>query len=343
MNIAYFSTLRRSIVAALAVAASFALYAQAPAGLATIADTADGGGPGGAAFFMVTAIEGVEVSETALAASMRASFGRGAYMVTRSAERTAPAGKVTLKLRGVQTHVAPIDTIFRAIFKGGNPEVTGTVTVELVGGQRYRANGVLDSFKREVWLEDERGVELPGSKVTASPDPEILKAMEGAVFVATNLRYEGDWISEASSPQLSFVPVGARLKVTELGSNRASILIDGRKMRMGVDFSRGYETIQQFIDRATTSQDPRPKLTGFPEKIRNAIRSGRVVAGMTREQVLLSLGRPRVDFNPKLDVQEWKYQVPEQEELFLLFDEAGLLKEIDGSRKARKLVLYESQ
>jgi outer membrane protein assembly factor BamE (lipoprotein component of BamABCDE complex) len=77
------------------------------------------------------------------------------------------------------------------------------------------------------------------------------------------------------------------------------------------------------------------------QSIRDAIRAGRVFAGMTKDQVLLSLGRPRVDFVPSLSANEWKYEIPEQEEMYFVFDESGALREIDGSRKARKLVVYE--
>lgn len=333
----------RRILFLVAMAVVLPALAQSGAGPATtIVDTADGGGPGGGTFFMVTSIDGREVAETALGASSRASVGRGAYMVVRGAERSVPAGKVTLALRGVQAHVAPIDSIFRAVFREGNPEVVGTVTVDLAPGQRYRANGVIDGFRREVWLEDERGVEVAGSKVAIAPDPEMAKQMEGAAFTVTNLRYDGDWISEASWPNLGFVPVGARLKVLDYGSNKASVLIDGRKMRMGIDWTRGKETIQQFVARATSTEDPRKTIAGYPQRVRDAIRAGRVFAGMTKAQVLYALGRPRVDLVPSLNVNEWAYQVPEQEEMFLLFDDAGSLKEIDGSRKARKLVVYEA-
>jgi len=313
-----------------------------PAAQAVVTDTSDGGGPGGGTFFMVIAVDGTEVQDTALGASARASFGRGAYMVVRGAERSVPAGKLALKLRGVQTHVAPIDTIFRAIFRGGSPEVTGTVTVELAAGQRYKVNGLLDTFKREVWIEDDRGAEVPGSKITAAADPEVLKQMEGASFVATNLRYEGDWINEASSPDLPLVPLGSRLKVLDYGSNRVSVLIDGRKMRLGIYWTRGKETIQQFVARVTTATDPRTVLATFPERTRNAIRAGRVHPGMSREQALMALGRPRADFTPSLDDKEWKYEVSGQGDVFVVFDEAGLLKEVDASRPARKLVVFEA-
>ncbi len=310
---------------------------------AIVDDTSDGGGPGGGTFFVLEAVDGVEVPDTALSASFRASFGRGAYMVVRGAGRPVSSGRVTLKLRGIQTHVAPINSIFQTIFRGGNPEVAGAVAVDLVAGQRYRVSGILDSFKREVWIEDDRGTELVGSRVAVAPDPELLKQMEGSSFVKTNLRYEGDWINEASLPNRAFVPAGARLKVLDYGSNRASVLIDGRKMRLGIDWTRGKETIQQFVARVTGGEDPRTTIATYPERVRNAIRAGRVFPGMTKDQVLVSLGRPRLDLTPTLNEKEWTFEVPEQGELFMVFDETGLLKEVDGARQARKLVLYEAQ
>jgi len=308
---------------------------------ALLADTAEGGGPGGGLFFMAVAVNGVDVAETALTLSMQASRGRGPYMVVRTTERSVPSGKATLKLKAIQTHAAPISSIFRAAFKDGDPEVTGTVAVDLAPGQRYRVNGVLDPLRREVWIEDAKGTEVPGSKVTAPPNPELLKQMDGAVFTKTNLRYDDDWINEVSSPHLPFVPLGSRIKVTEWGKHKAALLIDGRKMRMGVDYTRETQSIQQFFAGVTTADDPRPAIAALPEATRNAVRAARVLRGMTREQVVVSLGRPRVDFVPNLDAKEWRYELPGDDEIFLLFADSGALTEIDGSRKARKLILYD--
>lgn len=308
---------------------------------AVVADTAEGGGPGGGTFFVAVEVNGAEVKQTALTLSMQASRNRGAYMVIQNTARSVPAGKATLKLLAIQTHAMPITTIFRAAFKDGDPRVDGIVNVDLAPGERYRVNGFMDPFRREVWIEDSKGVELPGSKVTAPPNPELLKQMDGAVFTKTNLRYDDDWINETSLPHLPFVPVGSRIKVTEWGKQKAAVLIDGRKMRMGVDYTRETQSIQNFFGLVTTPDDPRPALAALPEATRNAVRAARVLRGMTREQVVISLGRPRVDFVPNLDVKEWRYDVPGDDEIFLLFADGGTLAEIDGSRKARKLILYE--
>lgn len=334
-------TRRRALVSLVALSSLsyYALAQGAPA--AVVTDTAEGGGRAGGLFFFLAAANGVDIEETALSASRKASFMRGDNMVIKGASRPVASGAVSLTLRAIQTHAAPISTAFRAIFKDGDPEVVGTVQVTLAPGQAYRVNGFMDSFRREVWLEDSSGSLVPGSKVVGQPNTALLEQMQGAVFTKTNLRYEDDWINETSAPHLPFVPLGSRIKVTDWGKNRAAVLIDGRKMRIGIDWTRGLETVEQFFARISTPDDPRPQLDGMPSQIRNAIRSARVVPGMTREQVLLALGRPRLDFVPDLEAAEWRYDVPVEEEMYLVF-EGKLLKAVDGSRKARAYVLQET-
>jgi len=316
---------------------------QAPEpSFASVKDTAEGGGMAGGTFFVIREIDGKVVEDNALLRSRSASFNKGMEMVLRGFEHKVPPGRVRLGLFGTHTTAAPISQIFTALFRGGIPEVSGFVEVDLEAGKQYRVNGLIDAYHREVWLEDAEGHVLPNAKITVAPDPEAVKAMEGAAYTATNLRYEDDWISDAPWPHLPLIPLGSRLKVIEYGRNRASVLIDGRKMRVGVDYARSQMSIQQMIELITTNEDPRPQLAAMPEVIRNAIRAGRVVPGMTAAQVLLALGRPRMDTTPELDSAEWLYHVIDSEEAFLVFDGSGRLKEVDASRKARGQILYQS-
>jgi hypothetical protein len=333
---------RRRAIASLIVLSSLSPYALAQgAPTAVVTDSAEGGGRAGGLFFFLAAANGVTIEETALSSSRNASFMRGNNMLIRTASRPVPSGAVSLTLRAIQTHAAPIETMFRTLFKDGDPEVMGTVDVTLAPGQRYRVNGFMDSFRREVWLEDSNGTLVPGSKVTGQPNTALLQQMQGAVFTRTNLRYDEDWINESSAPHLPFVPLGSRIKVMDWGKNRAAVLIDGRKMRIGIDYTRGLETVEQFFARISSPEDPRVQLDGIPVQVRNAIRSARVVPGMTREQVLLALGRPRLDFVPDLEATEWKYEVPADEEIYLVF-EGKLLKTVDASRKGRGYVLQDT-
>lgn len=336
-----------------AVVALLAAFGLVPAGAAraqatptlppvTVVDTAEGGGMGAGTFYMVVSVNGEATRTTALDETRRASAGRGAYIVTRPASRTVPAGPVTLGLRGVQTAIAPIDNLFRALFKGGDPVVEGAVSVDLRAGTSYRVTGAVDALRREVWIEDETGALVPGSKVTGAADPDMLKQMDGASYVGTNLRYSGDWINEVPYLGYGVVPIGSRIKVVEWGSNRATVLIDGRKMRVGVDFTRDQETIQQLMTRITTADDPRQRLSHLPPRVRDAIAAARVLPGMTKEQVLMALGRPRLDMTASLDAAEWLYPGVDNDEVYLVFGEGGVLKDVDGARKSRRAVLFDA-
>lgn len=318
---------------------ALAVHATAWAQSATVADTAEGGGSSGGTFFVLQAVNGQETSDNAVRASLRASYMRGRDMRIVGVRRDVPAGKVTLKLMGTQENAAPIQSIFRAVFSGGSPEFSGTVEVELEPNRSYRVNGYLDNYRREVWLEDSATGKVVGSKIAAPVDAELLKAMEGAQYLCCNLRYDGAWIGETPWPNLPFVPAGARIKVLAYSANEVSALIDGRKMRIGNEYSRQQETIQQMVGRLVVAADPRPAIAAMEPSVRDAVRAARVMPGMSREQVLIAVGRPRAETTRKLESNDWLYHLPGGEEAFLVFDDKGLVKELDASRKARSLLL----
>ena len=335
--------LRASVVFMTTLVFSFAFAQSDTKSSVILADSAEGGGAGGGVFFILTAVDGAPVAENALSASLRASRGRGVYMTIAAMARAIPTGQSTLSLQGTEATAAPIQSIFRSVFRDGNRQVSGTVKVDLPAGHRYRVNGIIDAFKREVWIEDESGVQVPGSRISAESDPELIKAMQGATFVATNLHYDGDWISEVPKLQLPLIPAGSMLKVVDWGKNRANVLVDGRKMRVGIDESGEAETIEKLIARITSPTDPRLAISAYPESVRSAIRLGRVLVGMTKDQVLIALGRPRVDLVPNLDASEWRYDISEYGPAYLQFDDKGQLKELDASRPARALLLVQNQ
>ncbi len=329
------NTLRRTVLGAgLLLVCAGAVLAQAST--ATIVDSAEADGRSAGLFFVVTEVNGSKVGN-ALDSSARASQGRGAALTVVGGGRELPAGKTRLKLVALQYHAAPIMGLFSALRGSGPPQVSGEVEVDLKPGARYRVQGVLDNYRAELWLEELGVGPVPGTTLKAAGDPELQKLMEGAAFTTTNLRYEDDWISDSPQPHLPFVPAGARLKVRSYGNQRAEVLIDGRKMRIGVDYGRQAETIQQLVARITSNDDPRPQIAAWPEPVREAVRAARVIPGMSREQVAVALGRPRMDLLPKLEAAEWPYVV-DSEEAWLVFDANGKLQTIDASRKTRGLL-----
>lgn len=317
----------------LSVLAGAAGAQEAPPAL--IIDWATGLGSRGR-FYVVTAIDGKDV-RNAIDASRSRSYGLGPRMVAVGSSRSVPAGRVKLSLRGTIVDAAPVESIFRAVFGEGQPDVTGTAEYDLEPGKTYRVNGRVDDFRREVWLEDSDG-RILGQKFVRAADAERLKAMEGAPYVTTNLRYSGDWISDDPPLDLPFVPIGSRLKVVSTSTGRASVLIDGRKMRVGVDYGYKQENAAQFVARITSAEDPLPRLAALPPQVREAIESGRVRAGMTRDQVVMALGRPRLDLVPTLDAGDWTYHLESGQSATARFDAEGRLEALDGPDEVRAAV-----
>ena len=70
---------------------------------------------------------------------------------------------------------------------------------------------------------------------------------------------------------------------------------------------RTRERIVEAADRLFVERDPKLKLKNVPKKTRELIEAGQVDKGMTRDQVLMSLGYPPAHRTPVLDSPQWTY------------------------------------
>jgi hypothetical protein len=124
-------------------------------------------------------------------------------------------------------------------------------------------------------------------------------------YTCCNFHHEKDWISDANWRYLPMIPAGAKIKVLDYGSNRASVEIDGKPFRIGQDYGRREESLQSFIQKLVVKNDPKARIAKYPEKIRAAVRDGRVIPGMTREQVIIAVGYPPTHRTPSLESSVW--------------------------------------
>jgi outer membrane protein assembly factor BamE (lipoprotein component of BamABCDE complex) len=103
------------------------------------------------------------------------------------------------------------------------------------------------------------------------------------------------------------IPAGTPIKVTGWGRHRAHVEIDGKPFRLGLDYGREAETIEKWVAKLIVAADPRAKLAEYSLAVRKAIEGGQVMVGMSREQVIMSLGHPLTSENPRLDAPFWRY------------------------------------
>jgi hypothetical protein len=314
------------------------VLAQPAPPTAVVADSAHGGGRSGGTFFYLAAVNGQKTEGNTLIASRGASQGQGQNMRLKPFERAVPAGRVRLKLIGQMAFAAPV----QEIFAGSKTDPLETeVEVELASGGRYGVNGVIDAFRRELWLEDANGPIAATKLVDPVRDPAIAQQMANAQYTCCNLHYEGDWISDANWATLPFVPAGARIVVKDYGRHKAEVLIDGKPMRIGLDYGREKETREQLVARLMVKDDPHQRLATFPGPVQAAVRAGKVAVGMDREQVTMSLGHPRLDTTPSPDAAQWTYYTFEEEAFAVVWGADQRVARVDASPAVRKLLVAE--
>jgi hypothetical protein len=126
-------------------------------------------------------------------------------------------------------------------------------------------------------------------------------------YTCCNLHHEGDWINDGNYAQHPMIPAGTPIRITSYGRYRAHADIDGKKFRLGLDYGREAETTEQWVAKLVVKEDPKLRLNAWSPAVREAVKRGQVKAGMTKEQVIMSLGYPLTNENPRLDASIWRY------------------------------------
>ena len=159
-------------------------------------------------------------------------------------------------------------------------------------------------------------------------------------YTCCNLHAEGDWISDSNYLTLPMIPAGSPIRVVSYGSNRAAGEIDGKPYRLGHDYGRAQETLQQWVAKIVVPQDPKPRIAKYPAGVRDAIRAGKLVTGMTREQVVTAVGYPLTSENTSFDAPTWRMWISSFGEYQLNWSGGRLQTIVTGDPATRNLVEY---
>lgn len=158
-------------------------------------------------------------------------------------------------------------------------------------------------------------------------------------YLCCNMRTDGSWISDSNYAENGkrVIPAGTPVQVTGYGRYRVRILVNGEKQAIGNDYSRDLDNAE-FARRYVLTADPAAAIAGWPQKVRTAVEKAKVTPGMTREQVITSLGYPISSENPDLDSDLWRYWLGSFAEFQLHFDGKGRLKDITTDPTTRNRV-----
>jgi hypothetical protein len=163
-----------------------------------------------------------------------------------------------------------------------------------------------------------------------------------AGFLCCNMRTDGSWITDINYDESHkhMIPVGTPTKVTGYGRYRVKVDINGKSQAIGNDYSRDLDLVT-FAKRYVVPDDPAAKIAAFPKNIQAAIMSARLVKGMTREQVLMSVGYPVSSETHNLDDKIWRFWLFSFSEFRCKFDDKGYLIDVEGDNDTRSKVLIE--
>lgn len=160
-------------------------------------------------------------------------------------------------------------------------------------------------------------------------------------YACCNLHYDGDWISDVNYGSLPMIAAGTPITVLSYGRDRAHVLIAGQPFRLGHDYGRAEESTPRWVSKLVVPTDPTSALATFPADVQDAIRAGRVMRGMTREQVIMAVGHPLTSENPRLDAPLWRLWWTRAEEYRIEWNDQGLVARITGSPETLRMVVHK--
>jgi hypothetical protein len=184
------------------------------------------------------------------------------------------------------------------------------------------------------------GLSKPAPPAAGSPGSQTLPRQG---FACCDLHYSRDWINDGNYAELPMIPAGTPIEVLNYGSNRAYIKVDGKPMRLGHDYGRDQESLQVWVGKIVVNDDPRPRIASYAPPVQDAIRQGKVLVGMTREQAIASIGYPLTSENVSLDAPMWRIWRSSHGEYDLNFGPDGRIKSITGDDEVTRQVIYQGR
>jgi hypothetical protein len=161
-------------------------------------------------------------------------------------------------------------------------------------------------------------------------------------FLCCNMHSDGQEISDISigGPEQHVVPVGSPIRATSYGKHRVKVVVENKNQTLLNDYSRDLP-VEQFAKRYIVGDDPTVKIKSFPPNIQYAIAAGHLVRGMTREQVLMSVGYPASSEVPNLSSNEWLFWITDKVQYRVKFDDQERLSDVENVIDAKATLLKE--
>jgi outer membrane protein assembly factor BamE (lipoprotein component of BamABCDE complex) len=173
----------------------------------------------------------------------------------------------------------------------------------------------------------------------ATPPPATLPTLQGrSLFTCCNLHYENEEITDANFWVGTLLPAGTPVSIDKVTDNEVTLSAADVRLKLTHEYGTKEESLDQYLAKVLVADDPKPRIATYPKAVRRAIEKAKVERGMTREQVLISLGYPATNRTPSLQGKEWTYWYnPKAQPWYnswatyrVVFDDAGKVLDVVG-------------
>jgi hypothetical protein len=174
---------------------------------------------------------------------------------------------------------------------------------------------------------------LLASCAMLSVAPDVLTQWQGRrLYTCCNIRYEDPTdIVDANYARGSILPFGSPAAVTAMTGKSVTFRSGSTNFTVTQSYGTAQETSQQYFAKILVDTDPHTRFASYSPSVQAAITDARVERGMTREQVIMSLGYPPTHRTPSIDAPLWVYWYNRWVTFNVQFGADGLVSTIVGS------------
>lgn len=139
------------------------------------------------------------------------------------------------------------------------------------------------------------------------PEPIPPQWQGATLYTCCNLHYERPEINDANYYVGSLLAFGSPAQVQKVTKNSVTIRSGATDVTLIHSYGAAQETSQQYFDKMLLTTDPHTTFDTYPKDVQSAIQNSRVEIGMTKPQVIMSLGYPATHRTASTDLNTWTY------------------------------------
>jgi hypothetical protein len=166
--------------------------------------------------------------------------------------------------------------------------------------------------------------------------PEVLHQWQSrTLYTCCNIHYERDEINDANYYVGSVLPFGTSAVAEKATSDSLTFRAGAIPLTLIHAYGAQQESSQQYFSKILVETDPRATFAAFPKQVQDAITDSRVEVGMTRPQVIMSLGYPPTHRTASTDLNTWTYWYNRWVTYQVVFGADGKVSNLVGNAPTR--------